>query len=114
MEIKMDDFKDLNLISGQYYFIILLLFFYEKYDIKFISKTGKEIFVEVKSTTGYKEFQENMPISYRELTMIEECNTDAEKEYFIVRVFGIDRPTQDIYVFKGYLSTENNILGIEQ
>ena len=37
-----------------------------------------------------------------------------EKEYFIVRVFGIDRPTQDIYVFKGYLSTVDNILGIEQ
>ena len=87
---------------------------YEEYDIKFISKTGKEIFIEVKSTTGYKEFQENMPISYRELTMIEKCNTDAEKEYFIVRVFGIDRSTQDIYVFKGYLSTEDNILGIEQ
>ncbi len=81
---------------------------YEKYDIRFTSHNGKEIFVEVKTTTKSKHSQENMPISYRELTMIEECNNDAEKEYLIVRVFDIDKPTQDIYVFKGKLCNDDD------
>ena len=62
----------------------------------------------LKTTTKSKHSQENMPISYRELTMIEECNNDAEKEYLIVRVFDIDKPTQDIYVFKGKLCNDDD------
>lgn len=81
---------------------------YEKYDIRFTSHEGKEIFVEVKATTWSKHHQENMPISYRELTMVEECNNNAEKEYLIIRVFDIDKPTQDIYMFKGKLWYDYN------
>lgn len=44
-----------------------------------------------------------MPISYRELTMVEECNRSKDKEYYIVRVFGIGQPDQDIYIFNGGL-----------
>lgn len=76
---------------------------YEKYDIRFTSYEGKEIFVEVKATTWSKHHQENMPISYRELTMVEECNRSEDKEYYIVRVFGIGQPDQDIYIFNGGL-----------
>ena len=76
---------------------------YEKYDIRFTSHEGKEVFIEVKATTWSKQNQENMPISYRELTMVEECNSSTDKEYYIVRVFGIDQPDQDIYIFNGCL-----------
>lgn len=76
---------------------------YEKYDIRFTSHEGKIIFVEVKATTRSKHNQENMPISYRELTMVEECNGSTDKEYYIVRVFGIGQPDQDIYIFNGGL-----------
>lgn len=75
---------------------------YEKYDIQFTSHSGKKIFVEVKATTRSRQSQENMPISYRELTMVENCNV-RDKEYYIVRVFGIDQPDQDIYIFNGGL-----------
>lgn len=74
---------------------------YEKYDIIFTTHEGKEVFIEVKATTRSKQNQENMPISYRELTMVEECNGGADKGYYIVRVFGIDQPNQDIYIFNG-------------
>lgn len=76
---------------------------YEKYDIRFTSHSGKEIFIEVKATTQSKHYQENMPISYRELTMVEYCNGSTNKEYYIVRIFGIGQPEQDIYIFNGDL-----------
>lgn len=76
---------------------------YEKYDIRFTSHDGKEIFIEVKATTWSKQHQENMPISYRELSMVEECNGSADKEYYIVRVFSIGQSDQDIYIFNGCL-----------
>ena len=79
---------------------------YEKYDIRFTSHKGKEVFVEVKATTWSKQNQENMPISYRELTMVEECNNSTNKEYYIVRVFGIDQLDQDIYIFNGEMLDE--------
>lgn len=79
---------------------------YEKYDISFIAKNGKQVYIEVKSTTRSKHSQENMPISYRELTLVEECSKSIDKEYLIVRVFGIDQPSQDIYIFKGHLTDE--------
>ena len=83
---------------------------YEKYDINFKSHSGKEVFVEVKSTTKQKYEQENMPISYRELTMVEECNDNSDKIYLIVRVFGIDQTSQDIYIFNGHLWDNDSIL----
>ena len=76
---------------------------YEKYDISFMTHNGMQMYVEVKATTWDKQYQENLPISYRELTMIEECNESEEKSYVIVRVFGVDKPVQDIYIFKGHL-----------
>ena len=76
---------------------------YEKYDISFMTNNGVQMYVEVKATTMNKNCQENLPISYRELTMIEECNDSEDKSYIIVRVFGIDKPNQDIYIFKGHI-----------
>ena len=76
---------------------------YEKYDISFVTNNGVQMYVEVKATTWEKQFQENLPISYRELTMIEKYNESDDKSYIIVRVFGIDKPQQDIYMFKGHL-----------
>lgn len=76
---------------------------FEKYDISFMTHNGVQMYVEVKATTWDKQYQENLPISYRELTMIEECNESEEKSYVIVRVFGVDKPKQDIYIFKGHL-----------
>ena len=76
---------------------------YEKYDISFITKSGIKVYLEVKATTRDKSSQENMPISYRELSMIEECDTDNSCSYMIVRVFGIDKEKQDFYLFSGHL-----------
>lgn len=76
---------------------------YEKYDISFITKSGIKVYLEVKATTRDKSSQENMPISYRELSMIEECDTDDSCSYMIVRVFGIDKEKQDFYLFSGHL-----------
>lgn len=76
---------------------------YEKYDISFMTNNGVQMYVEVKATTCDKQYQENLPISYRELTMIEEYNESDDKSYIIIRVFGIDKPQQDIYMFKGHL-----------
>lgn len=36
--------KDLNLISGQYYFIILLLYFYQELNVKILIKAIKELY----------------------------------------------------------------------
>ena len=76
---------------------------FERYDISFMTHNGVKMYVEVKATTWDKQCQENLPISYRELTMIEECNESEDKSYVIVRVFGVDKPEQDIYIFKGHL-----------
>ena len=79
---------------------------YEKYDITFTTRNGIEVYLEVKASTRDKSSQENMPISYRELSMIEECDTDNSKSYMIVRVFGIDKEKQDYYLFSGHLLTD--------
>ena len=76
---------------------------YGKYDISFVTNNGVQMYVEVKATTWEKQFQENLPISYRELTMIEKYNESDDKSYIIFRVFGVDKPQQDIYMFKGHL-----------
>lgn len=76
---------------------------YENYDISFTTKKGTEVFVEVKSTTGTKERQTNMPISYNELSMIEQCNDINRKRYLLVRVFGVGQIIQDIYFFDAHL-----------
>ena len=76
---------------------------YEKYDISFVTRNGVKVYLEVKATTRDKSSQENIPISYRELSMIEECDTDDSCSYMIVRVFGIDKERQDYYILSGHL-----------
>ena len=95
-----DDYTHEITINGKTYFCKPN---FEKYDISFMTHNGVQMYVEVKATTWDKQYQENLPISYRELTMIEECNESEEKSYVIVRVFGVDKPVQDIYIFKGHL-----------
>lgn len=73
---------------------------YDNYDILFENKKGVKVYVEVKATTGSKENQSNMPISYNELTKLEECSSDGSL-YYIARVFGIDSDNPSIYFFKG-------------
>lgn len=85
---------------------------YDKYDISFVSKNGKEIYIEVKATTMSKTSQENMPISYRELSMVEECASCFNKKYFIVRVFDIDTTHPDVYIFNGNLLSNENLVSI--
>lgn len=98
-----DDYTNEIAMNGKTYFCKPN---YEKYDISFITNNGVKMFVEVKATTLEKHHQENLPISYRELSMIEECNESDEQSYVIVRVFGVDKPKQDIYMFKGHLFNE--------
>lgn len=105
-----DDYTNQVDMNGKQYFCKPN---YQKYDIRFRSHSGKEVFVEVKSTTKNKYEQENMPISYRELAMVEECNDNSDKIYLIVRVFGIDQTSQDIYIFNGHLWDNDSILRSE-
>ena len=95
-----DDYTHEVVVNGKTYFCRPN---YEKYDITFITHNGMQMYVEVKATTLSKQYQENMPISYRELTMIEECNESEDKAYVIVRVFGVDQLRQDMYILKGHL-----------
>lgn len=83
---------------------------YENYDISFTTKKGTEVFVEVKATTVKKERQTNMPISYNELSMIEQCNDINRKRYLLVRVFGVGQIIQDIYFFDAYLLDNKTII----
>ena len=66
METK---FKDLNLISGQYYFIILLLYFYQKLEVKemiagikdlYLKKYPEEDFEIIYSSAIKRLFKEGM------------------------------------------------------
>lgn len=98
-----EDYEQKIILNGQTYFCKSN---YEKYDITFTTRNGIEVYLEVKASTRDKSSQENMPISYRELSMIEECDTDKSKSYMIVRVFGIDREKQDYYLFSGHLLTD--------
>ena len=84
---------------------------YEKYDISFTTKKGTEVFVEVKATTEKKERQTNMPISYNELSMIEQCNDNNHKRYLLARVFGVEQIMQDIYLFDAYLFGNKILMG---
>jgi hypothetical protein len=80
---------------------------YRNYDISFKNKQGVTVYVEVKSTTGNKRSQTNMPISYNELSKLEEFSSDKSL-YFIARVFGIDSENQDVYFFKGDIVQDSN------
>ena len=93
-----DDYEQVITIKGKDYYCKTN---YDKYDITFETKSGITVYLEVKATTRDKSSQENMPISYRELSMIEECDANEKCSYMIVRVFGIDKDMQDIYLFKG-------------
>lgn len=98
-----DDFDRIIEMNGKTYYCKIN---YDKYDIHIKSHLGKDVYIEVKATTCSKLNQENMPISYNELSMIESCSLENEKIYIIARVFGIETPQQqDIYFFKGCLDS---------
>jgi hypothetical protein len=76
-------------------------------DISFVTEKGHEMLIEVKSTTTSVGYIENMPISSGEWSMIKKCDKIKGKSYLIVRLFGIDSPQQDIYIFKSHLLEDN-------
>lgn len=92
------------------FFVCFILFFWifyfgdYRYDISFVNNSGTKIYVEVKSTITKKEFQTNMPINYREISLIEEMNSQTEQNYLITRVFNVNSERPEIFVFKGYLA----------
>ncbi len=75
---------------------------YSRYDIEFEAENGKTIYVEVKATTKQKGYIENMPISSREWSMVDEYNYSEDSSYLIMRVFDVNG-TPDIYVMKAHL-----------
>ena len=99
-----EDYEQKISLNGKTYFCKSN---YEKYDISFVARNGVKVYLEVKATTHDKSSQENMPISYSELSMIEDCDTDETCSYMIVRVFGIDKEKQDFYLFSGHLLKDN-------
>lgn len=72
-------------------------------DISFETEHGHRMLIEVKATTTLVGQIENMPISSKEWSMIEKSDKEQEKSYIIARVFGVDSPKQDIYLFKGHI-----------
>lgn len=96
-----DDYEKEVVINGKTYYCKSN--YNSECDISFETGNGHQMLIEVKSTTkGVREI-ENMPISYKEWSMIKECDKEQTKSYLIVRVFGIDSPMQDIYIIKGHL-----------
>ena len=96
-----DDYEKQVVVNGKTYYCKSN--YNSECDISFKTVTGHQILIEVKSTTTSVGYIENMPISSNEWSMIKECDKERGKSYLIVRVFGIDSPTQDIYLFKGHL-----------
>lgn len=102
-----DDYDRKIEMNGKVYYCKIN---YEKYDILFTTKRGTKIFVEVKATTRKKEQQTNMPISYNELSMIEQCYENNPKRYLLARVFGVEQTIQDIYLFDAYLFGDTTLM----
>ena len=96
-----DDYEKQVVVNGKTYYCKSN--YNSECDISFETETGHQMLIEVKSTTTSVGYIENMPISSNEWSMIRECDKERGKSYLIVRVFGIDSPTQDIYLFKGHL-----------
>ena len=94
-----NDYEDIVEYKGKKYYCKPN---YGRYDIEFETETGSKMLVEVKSTTMNKESQENMSISYREISLVEEYSNNEEISYVIVRVFNVNSSTPDIYIFKGH------------
>jgi len=96
-----DDYEKEVVVNGKTYYCKSN--YNSECDISFETETGHQMLIEVKSTTTSVGYIENMPISSNEWSMIRECDKERGKSYLIVRVFGIDSPTQDIYLFKAHL-----------
>lgn len=73
---------------------------YDKYDITFLSKQGVKVYLEVKTTVCSKNSIENMPISAREWSMIDEVENSATEAYIIARIFSIDHQPE-VYFLRG-------------
>lgn len=95
-----NDYEDIVEYKGIKYFCKSN---YGRYDLEFRTEKGCKVLVEVKSTTMSKRAQANMPISYSEISLVEEYNDETEINYVIVRVFGVNSSRPDIYFFEGHV-----------
>lgn len=66
-----------------------------------IEKDGVTIYLEVKSSRYRKTLTENMPISYREISMIDRCDNDNSMQSIIVRVYEVETDSPDMYFLNG-------------
>lgn len=73
---------------------------YDKFDITFLSKQGVKVYLEVKTTVCSKSSIENMPISAREWSMIDEVENSETEAYIIARIFSIDHQPE-VYFLRG-------------
>lgn len=104
-----DDYEKEVVVNGKTYYCKSN---YNKWDISFVNEDGNQIFLEVKSTTTSVGSMANMPISFNEWSMIKACDRQQGNSYFIVRVFGIDTPNQDIYLLKGHIWDKEEWIGL--
>jgi hypothetical protein len=96
-----DDYEKEVVVNGKTYYCKSN--YNSECDISFETESGHQMLIEVKSTTTSVGYIENMPISSDEWKMIKECDKEQDKSYLIVRVFGVDSPKQDVYLFKSHL-----------
>ncbi len=96
-----DDYERKVVVNGKTYYCKPN--YKSKCDISFETENGHRMLIEVKATTTLIGQIENMPISSNEWSMIKRCDKEQEKSYIIARVFGVDSPQQDIYLFKGHI-----------
>ena len=73
---------------------------FDRYDIAFVSKKGVKVYLEVKTTVCSKNSIENMPISAREWSMIDEVENSEKEAYIIARIFSIDQQPV-VYFLRG-------------
>ena len=66
-----------------------------------IENKGVNIYIEVKSSRYKKTLTENMPISYREISMIDKCDNHDSMQAILVRVYEVETDIPDMYFLNG-------------
>lgn len=91
-----DDYDKIIQVKGADYYYKTC---YQSRDMV-ITKDDKHIYIEVKSTKFGKEQTGNMPISYREISMIDQYFRQGA-QYIIVRVYNVETESPEFYFLNG-------------
>lgn len=92
-----DDYDRIITVKGNDYYYKTS---YQNHDMV-IENKGVNIYIEVKSSRYKKTLTENMPISYREISMIDKCDNHDSMQAILVRVYEVETDIPDMYFLNG-------------